>query len=319
LSELIQKYITDDEFRKAIGPYTALHKFYTSNKDKIADDTHFIFCDKSREALIYEYLKQNHICALISSHYDDDKKCFDSGMDSAFFRNTTILYKLCINLSAITVISTKAFLAYLQMIPKDYFDEINRVVRENSKTWNNLGLADYNSDKFLHIEDLFLYKNEEYLRILLDNKVEPFDRQTKSFIKVRTYSVDPYYTKYGVFSQLKSYHKLNLKNINNGLKEIMIFYDFMVKYYTEKSDQEALDILARVVRKPVVEAPVESPVETPVESPVVESPIEVPVVESPIEELVAESSNSNIDKDALIIKLCDELVLKANQFKALLN
>jgi hypothetical protein len=141
--------------------------------------------------------------------------------------------------------------------------------------------------------------------------VEPFDRQTKLFVKARTFGFgdNTYHDKYGIFHILRNYHKLNLQGIDTYLIMARKVYDFMVQYYTEKADQEALDILAKVVRKPTDKTITEPA--SPVESPVVSS-IE-PSVVSPVE-----SPSNTIDRAALN-KLCDEMIQQATQIKALLK
>jgi hypothetical protein len=218
-------------------------------------------------------------------------------MDPEFYSNMNILY----DFGQRTV--QALFTAYIKMIPKDYLPEINRVIKENSELVEPCGV--------LRLEHLFNCRTEENTRLLLENGIEPFNRQTKTFIRTRYYDITKktsVLAKYGLFRFLRRYHKGTLANITHQNPGACYNYDYplyiyMIKYYTEKSDQEALEILAKVGKKPS-----EKPIDTPTEV----------AVEAQVEASIEAQVKAPIDRVALN-KLCDEMIQQANQIKALLN
>jgi hypothetical protein len=274
ISELIKKYITDTDFKKSISSYTLLHTFYRTYRKNIKNDMYSINLDNKAyfvsayilekyhtdndiekikyNSAIYHFIHFDNVCELFKYYFNDKTNTFKSNMDTSLYCNTSILYKLCAFNSEQHHMHN-ILLAYLKMIPKDYYGEINKIIRANSNI-NHLcvdltsypkSFIDYDSDKFLHIEHLYSDLPKTGVKILLDNNIEPFDRHTGLFIKT-SISWSNMFNIYGIFHGIQSSNQYYGSLYHYTYRDLDI-YNYMIEYYTEKNDQEALLILNKIL------------------------------------------------------------------------
>jgi hypothetical protein len=279
LSELVEKYTSCGEFRKSIGSYTDLYNFVRQNhaslkidvlRDFIETRYHYVKNDRNQKLVlsdkiiyhsaIYNFLFTTNGVDLLKHHYDETNDCFDSELDSAFYQNTDILYM---------ILGTKYCLPYLKMVPKEYFSKINKIQQKNSRKATYSFCAPNGRNKRLNVQNLFCLPNDEKVILyLLENGVEPFNRQTKSIIAINEHggNLGFYLHRYGIFEKLHKFYQLKLqdstgpykfvfKHDDTSLKSLYEnnrcekLFEIMFRYYAEKNDMDALDILSQVIGK----------------------------------------------------------------------
>jgi hypothetical protein len=155
-------------------------------------------------------------------------------------------------------------MAYLKMIPEEYFKRIKEVTIFNSQCVPPMS-RNINDDRLLNLERIFS-SSRLAIEFFLDKKIEPIDRQSKSVIKCYQYIGYGSYTwqQFGLFEALHNHCKY-LKNTKSPFvyrndpnlkykrsKDLYKFnvclklYDTLMDYYAKNSDEEAIDILKTV-------------------------------------------------------------------------